>query len=76
MSHHITSRHFATSLGSDEQRHDVGCQRCDVGHECRDVAGFSNDDKVAKIQSFGLLHTSKLFLLHINHPRSSHDHIL
>ena len=47
----------------------------DVGHEHRDVARFFGDEKVAKIQSLGLLHTSKLFLLHINHPRSSHDHI-
>ena len=48
----------------------------DVGHERRDVAGFFNDGKVVKkIQSLGLLLTSKLFLLDINHPRSSHDHI-
>ena len=51
-------------------------QRRDVGHERRNVGGFSSDQKVAKIQSFGLLQTFQLFLLHINHPRSSHDHIL
>ena len=51
-----------------EQHHDVGHERCDV-------ARFSSDGKVVKIQSLGLLLTSKLFPLHINHPRSSHDHI-
>ena len=50
-------------------------QHRDVGHERHDVAGFSRDGKVAKIQSLGLLLTSKLFLLHINHHRSSHDHL-
>ena len=50
-------------------------QRRNIGHECRNVAGFSSDGKVDKIQSLGLLPTSKLFLLHINHPRSSHDTI-
>ena len=49
-------------------------QPYDVGHERRDVAGFSSDRKVLKIQSLGLLHTSKLFLLHFNHLRSSHYH--
>ena len=44
-------------------------QRDDVGHKCRDVAGFSRDSKVVKIQSLGLLPTSKLFFLHIKHPR-------
>ena len=51
-------------------------QRRDVGHERHDVAEFSSNHKVSKIQSLGLLHTLKLFFLHINHPRSSHDHIL
>ena len=51
-------------------------QRRDVGHERRDVAGFSSDEKVTKIKFLGHLHTSKLFLVHINHPRSSHDQIL
>ena len=77
MSYHVTSR--LNVLGSDEQHReqssDVGHERRDVGHERRDVAGFSSNKKVAKIQSLGLLLTSKLFLLHINHPRSSHDHI-
>ena len=50
-------------------------QRRDVGHERHDIPEFSNDGKVAKIQSSGLLHTSKLSFLHINYPRSSHDHI-
>ena len=59
----------ATLLEIYEQRHDVG-------HERHDVAGFSSDQKVEKIQSLGLLHASKLFLLHINHPRSSHYNIL
>ena len=54
---------------------DVGHERRDVGHERRDVAGFSSDKKVAKIQCLGLLHISKLFFLHINHLRSSHDYI-
>ena len=47
----------------------------DVGHERRDIVGFSSNWKVAKTQSLGLLPTSKLFLLYISHPRSSHDHI-
>ena len=50
-------------------------QRRDVEHKRHDVAVFSSDEKVAKIQSLGLLHTSKLLFLHINHPRSSHNHI-
>ena len=58
----------ATLLEIYEQRHDVG-------HERGNVAEFSSDEKVTKIKSLGLLHTSKLFLLHINHPISSHDHI-
>ena len=64
-----------TLLEIYEQRHDIGHERRHVGHERRDVAGFSSDKKVVKIQSLGLLHISKLFFLHINHPRSSHDHI-
>ena len=50
-------------------------KHCDVEHEHRDVVGFSNDGKIIKIPSLGLLRTSKLFFLHLNHPRSSHDHI-
>ena len=50
-------------------------QRRDIGHERHDVAGFSSDEKVAKIHTLGLLHTSNLFFLHVNYPRSSHDHI-
>ena len=87
-SHHDTSQHrnvamfwvwmnnVVTLLEIYEKRRDVGHERRNVGHERRDVAGFSSNQKVGKIQSLGLLHTSKLFLLHINHPRSSHDHIL
>ena len=74
-SHYVTSqyRNFVTLqrrdvLGSDKQRRNIV-------HQCRDVAGFSSDGKVAKIQSLGLLPTSKLFIFHSNHPRSSHDHI-
>ena len=47
----------------------------EIYEQRRNVAGFSNDEKVAKIQSLGLLHTSKLFFLHVTHPRSFHDHI-
>ena len=77
-SHHVMSRLITTTkrrdvLGSDEQNRNVVRQRRDIGHERRNVAGFSNDGKVAKIQSLGLLPTSKLFLFHINHPRSSYD---
>ena len=50
-------------------------QRYDIEHERCDVAGFSNKGKSIKIQSLGLLITSKLLLLCTNHPRSSHDHI-
>ena len=50
-------------------------QRRDVGHERRDIVGFSSNGKVVKTQSLGLLPTSKLFLLHISDRRSSHDHI-
>ena len=57
------------------ERHDIGHEYHDVGHERQDVVGFSSDGKVVKIQSLGLLLPSKLFLLHINHHRSSHDHI-
>ena len=46
-----------------------------VEHERRNVTGFSNYEKIVKIPSLGLLISSKLFILHINHPRSSHDHI-
>ena len=49
-------------------------QRRDFGHECHGVVGFSSDEKNVKIPYLGFLITSKLFLLHINHPRSSHDH--
>ena len=76
MSYHITSCHVTSRRTS--KRHDVlgsNDQRLDVGHERHDVAGFSSDGKLVKIQSLGLLFTSKLFLVHINHPRSSHDHI-
>ena len=44
-------------------------ERRDVGQEHRNIDRFSNDGKVVKIQYLGLLRTSKLFLLHINHPR-------
>ena len=50
-------------------------QHRDVGHKRHDVVGFSSNDKVVKIQSLGFLLTSNLFLIHINHHRSSHDHI-
>ena len=79
---HVTSQHQnVVTLERRDVRHqhrDVSGifeQRRDVGHECRDVAVFSSDEKVLKFQSLGLLLTSKLFLLHINHLRSSHDHI-
>ena len=49
----------------EHKRFDIGQERRNVGDEHRDVAGFSSDEKVAKIQSLGLLHTSKLFFLHI-----------
>ena len=87
-SHHVTSQHLnvatfwvrmnnvATLEANVATSREIYDQCHDVGHEHRDVAGFSNDKKVTKIQSLGLLHTSKLFLLHIFHPRSSHDHIL
>ena len=64
-----------TLLEVYEHCRDVGHEHRDVGHEHRNVARISSDKKVAKIQSLGLLHTSKLLFLHINHPRSSHDHI-
>ena len=78
VSHHVTTfdanvatldANVVTLLEIYEQRHEVG-------HERRDVAGFSSNQNDAKIQYLGLLQTSKLFLLHINHLRSSHDHIL
>ena len=47
----------------------------DIRHKRRNVAGFSKDGEIVKIPSLGLLITFKLFLHHINHPRSSHDHI-
>ena len=87
VSHHITSQHrnvatfwvrmnnVVTFLANVVTLLEIYEQRLDVGHEHCNVAGFSNDKKVAKIQSLGLLHTSKLFLIHINHLRSSHDHI-
>ena len=43
-------------------------QRRDIRHERHDVIRFSGNRKVVKIQSLGLLLTSKLFFLHINHP--------
>ena len=53
-------------------------QRHDVGHERRDVAGFSNDKKVAKIQSLGLLHTltilDHLMTIYNNNTRSKYFH--
>ena len=40
----------------------------EIYEQRHNIAGFSNDKKVVKIQSFGLLLTSKLFFRHINHP--------
>ena len=50
----------ATLLGFYEQRRDVE-------HGRRDVVGFSNDGKLIKILTLGLLISSNLFLLHNNH---------
>ena len=90
LSCHVATSKCRNVLGSDEQRRDVNVttlganvatlleiyeQRRNVGHKRRDIARFSSNRKVVKIQSLGLLLTSKLFPLHINHPRSSHDHI-
>ena len=78
MSCHITSRRsdvFWVRMNNVATLLDIYEQRRDVGHERRDIARFSNERKNVKIPSLGLLITSKLFLLHINHPRSSHDHI-
>ena len=72
-SYYVTSRHIATSKRRDSfwvLMNNVVI----VGAKRRDVAGFSSDGKVIKIQYLVLLLTSKLFLLHIYHPRSSHDH--
>ena len=41
---------------------DFYVQHCDVGHECLDVAGFSNDWKLVKIRTFGLLISSKYYM--------------
>ena len=86
-SHHVTSYHV-TSLQVTSHRNIKTSQCCSVktfwvrmnnvatlGTNVATLLSFSSDEKVAKIQSLGLLLTSKLFLLHINHPRSSHDHI-
>ena len=45
-----TLPNIATLLGFYVQRHDI----CDVGHERRDVARFSNDGKLVKIPTLGL----------------------
>ena len=65
-----TSRHFwvrmnnVVTLGANvETLLEIYKQRRDVGHERRDVARFSSNEKSAKIQSLGLLHTSKLLFL-------------
>ena len=55
-------------LGSDEQRHDAGNERHNVGNECRNVVVFFSYGKLVKISPLGLLISSKLFLLHNNHP--------
>ena len=70
---HVLSRHIATSKRRDSfwvLMNNITI----LGTKHRNVARFSNDGKVEKIQYLGLLLTSKLFLLHIHHPRSSHDH--
>ena len=58
----------ATFLGLNEQRRDVGHECRDVGHERCDVVGFSNNGKLVKIPTLGLLISSKLFFFHNNYP--------
>ena len=82
-SHHVMSRHTfwvwmnnVVTLGANVVTLlEIYEQRRNVGHERHDVARFFSDEKDTKTQYLGLLSTSKLFPLYINHPRSSHDHI-